>query len=193
MRVRIAVWSAHHPWRAVGAWVLLVAVSYLGGAAVGTHEATSADLGSGQSGRAAQIIASGDFDRTPPSESVLITARTGPLQTLLAEAAVADLRESLTALPQVTGVGEPVSAPSGDAVLVPVIMAGDVRGAADRVQPLLEATARVQATHPDLRVEQVGAASIGAALEQTLGADFHRAEILSVPITSGSWWWSSVL
>ena len=39
------------------------------------------------------------------------------------------------------------------------------------------------AAYPDLRVEQVGVATVDEALEKTYGDDFERAERLSVPVT----------
>jgi putative drug exporter of the RND superfamily len=62
-------------------------------------------------------------------------------------------------------------------------MTGDADDAADRVDPLLEATAAVQAEYPDLRVEQVGGASIDQAISDAYEADFRQAELLSVPVT----------
>ncbi|MEE3920021.1 MMPL family transporter [Micromonospora sp. BRA006-A] len=41
----------------------------------------------------------------------------------------------------------------------------------------------MQDAHPQLRVEQVGGPSIDKALDDTLGKDFKRAELLSLPVT----------
>jgi RND superfamily putative drug exporter len=68
-------------------------------------------------------------------------------------------------------------------VLLPITLAGDPDTAADRIQPLLDATAAVQADHPELRIEEVGGPSINKALNDTLGKDFQRAELLSLPVT----------
>ena len=43
--------------------------------------------------------------------------------------------------------------------------------------------ARVQAAHPELRVEEFGGASAGKALTERFEDDFQRAETLSLPIT----------
>ena len=40
MTVRMARWSAEHPWRAIALWVVFVAVCFVGGNMAGTHEAT---------------------------------------------------------------------------------------------------------------------------------------------------------
>src|SRR6266508_2208758 len=54
--------------------------------------------------------------------------------------------------------------------------------ASKRVQPLLDATDSVQKDFPSLRVEEVGEGSISKALEATLGDDFKRAELFSLPV-----------
>ena len=77
--VRVARWSAEHPWRAMAMWVVFVAVCFVGGSAAGLNEATGDD-NIGESGRASAIIDSGNFDRAA-SENVLITSpvrRAGP-------------------------------------------------------------------------------------------------------------------
>jgi putative drug exporter of the RND superfamily len=70
--------------------------------------------------------------------------------------------------------------------LLPITMSGDPETGEDRVQPLLDATASVQAGDPQLRVEEVGGPSISKALDDTLGEDFQRAELLSLPVTRRS-------
>lgn len=59
--VRVARWSAEHPWRAIALWVVFVAVCFVGGNAAGMKEATSADQAVGESGRAEAIVTEGDF------------------------------------------------------------------------------------------------------------------------------------
>jgi RND superfamily putative drug exporter len=80
-------------------------------------------------------------------------------------------------------VGDPVPAENGTALLVPITMSGDPDTASDRVAPLEAATAQVQSAHPGLRIEEVGGPSVSKALNDTLGKDFQRAELLSLPVT----------
>jgi RND superfamily putative drug exporter len=182
MTVRVARWSAEHPWRAMALWLVFVAVCFVGGNMAGLNEATDADQRIGEAGRADAIASAGNFDRAAV-DNVLITARGGALDPTAARAAAADATTRLRALPDVAAVAEPVPSRDGTALLVPVTMAGDAETASDRVQPLLDTTAAVQAAHPDLRVEEVGAPSIQKALNDTLGKDFQRAEFLSLPVT----------
>ena len=179
--VRVARWSAEHPWRAMALWVVFVGACLIGGNAAGLKEATGFD-NIGEAGKAATIYDAGGFEEAA-KENVLITARTGSLDPAAAQAAATDAAQRLRALPEVAAVGEPVSNRDGTALLVPVTMSGDPETADARVQPLLDATASVQSDHPALRVEEVGGQSIGKALDETLGKDFQKAELLSLPVT----------
>ncbi|WP_433361380.1 MMPL family transporter [Actinoplanes sp. CA-142083] len=181
--VRMARWSAEHPWRAIALWVVFVAVCFVGGNAAGTVEATAQDDAIGESGEAYVMIENGKFADEPAVDNVLITSLSGKLDLDKAGAAAKDAAAKLGAVTGVASVGEPIPARDGSALLVPITMAGDPDTASDRVEPLRAATASVQAAHPDLRIEQVGGPSINKALDDTLGKDFQKAEILSLPVT----------
>jgi putative drug exporter of the RND superfamily len=183
MTVRMARWSAEHPWRAIALWVVFVAVCFVGGNVAGTREATASDDAIGEAGRAYVMIEDGKFADEPAVDNVLITARSGALDRTAAAAAAKDATAKLATVAGVAKVGEPIPATDGTALLVPITMSGDPDTASDRVSPLLDATAEVQAAHPQLRIEEVGGPSIGKALDDTLGADFQKAEILSLPVT----------
>ncbi|GAB3233397.1 hypothetical protein GCM10027452_43610 [Micromonospora halotolerans] len=180
--VRLARWSAEHPWRAIALWVVFVAVCFVGGNAAGLNEATDDDQAIGEFGRAQLIVDSGGFHE-PATENVLITPRSGTLDPAAAKAAADDAAARLRQVDGVASVGAPMPSRDGNAVLVPITMSGDPETASDRVQPLRDTTAKVQESHPALRVEQVGGPSIGQALDDTLGKDFKRAELLSLPVT----------
>jgi putative drug exporter of the RND superfamily len=179
--VRVARWSAEHPWRAIALWVVFVAVCFVGGNAAGFNEVNTDDT-IGEAGRAATIVDAGNFD-DPAKDNVLITSRGGALDQAAARAAATDVTNRMHALPDVASVDEPTPARNGSALLVAVTMKGDPDTAEDRVQPLLDTTAAVQAAHPALRIEEVGDPSISKALDDTLGKDFKRAELLSLPVT----------
>ena len=180
--VRVARWSAEHPWRAIALWVVFVAVCFLGGNAAGLNEATDADQAIGEFGRAELIVDDGGFHRAA-TENVLITARSGALDPAAAKAAAQDAADRLRQVEGVASVGTPMPSRDGSALLLPITMSGDPETAGDRVGPLRDATAGVQAAHPGLRVEEVGGPSIDKALDDTLGKDFKRAELLSLPVT----------
>jgi RND superfamily putative drug exporter len=180
--VRVARWSATHPWRAILLWVVFVTVCVVVGAGAGAQKATERDLAVGESGRATQIMHGGGLD-DPTVENVLITARSGRLDRQAAQRIATEVAARMRTLPQVAGVGEPGPAPKGTAVLVPVTMRGDPDTAKERVAPLLEQTAAVQRAHSDLRIEQVGAASLAKGLDEQIGKDLAKSEGLSLPVT----------
>ena len=143
MTVRVARWSAEHPWRAIALWVVFVAVCFVGGSAAGLNEATDADQAIGEAGRADAIEIDGDFDdpagreradhRRGPARWTRRRRRRRPRPTR---------RQRMKALPDVARVGEPVPAHDGSALLVPVTMAGDPDTARDRVEPLRDGDRR---------------------------------------------------
>jgi len=182
MTVRIARWSAEHPWRAIAMWIVFVAVCFVGGSAAGPNEATDDDQSIGEAGRASAIVRSGEYDY-PAVENVLITARSGQLDPAAARSVAADATARLKSLPEVASVGEPAPARDGTAVLLRVTMTGDPDTAGERVTRLLDTTAAVQADHPRVRVEEVGGQSISRSIDETIMKDFKRAELLSVPVT----------
>src|SRR3954469_17197014 len=95
--VRMARWSAEHPWRAIALWVVFVAVCFVGGNAAGTREATAQDDAIGESGQAYVMIENGKFGDEPAVDNVLITPMSGKLDvaaaTKAAKAAQAKLGE----------------------------------------------------------------------------------------------------
>jgi RND superfamily putative drug exporter len=179
----MARWSAEHPWRAIALWVIFVAVCFAVGNAAGTRKATAQDDAIGESGRAYVWMDQGKFDDQPAVDNVLITARSGALDKAAAQRAATDATAAMREVTGVTKVGDPIPARDGSALLVPITMAGDPDTAEDRVAPLLATTTRIQQTHPELRIEEVGGPSINKALDDTLGKDFQRAEMLSLPVT----------
>ncbi|OLF09645.1 RND transporter [Actinophytocola xanthii] len=178
----MARWSATHPWRAIGLWVVFVAVCLSAGSWLGTNEATDEDMAIGEAGRATSIVSSGEFgDRA--EENVLITARSGQLDQAAASAAAADAAERMRGLPEVAEVGEPVPSADRQALLVPITMAGDPDEARDRLDPLLAQTEAVQRDHPAVRVEEVGGPSINKGVNDQIGEDLAKAELISLPVT----------
>ncbi|WP_435862056.1 MMPL family transporter [Streptomyces tanashiensis] len=181
--VRIARWSATHPWSAIGLWVVFVVLCLFLGGAAGTNKISDEESGVGESGRAGRITASGHFTEKP-EENVLITASNGgKLDPATARQAAAGLTGKMRALPEVESVGTPLPSPDGKALLLPVTMKGDAENADTRVQPLLDASAATEKAHEGIRIDQIGTGSTAKGLGETLGADFEKAELISLPLT----------
>ena len=181
--VRLARWSATHPWRTIGIWLVFVAICLAIGSATNLKEMTHLDGTTGQSGRAAHIEHDAGLD-DPATEDVLISATDGgKVDGGAAGRAVAAVTAAMTKLPEVASVAAPITAQDGTAVLVEVTMAGDPAHADDHVGPLLDATASVGKGFPGLRVEQAGAASVDKAVNHQVSKDLGSAADLSLPVT----------
>ncbi|UQX89771.1 MMPL family transporter [Jatrophihabitans telluris] len=180
--VRLARWSARHPWRALFSWVTLVLVCFLAGGAVGTRQPSDHQLGTGQSGRAADWIRQAGLT-DPTTENVLITARSGPLDLPSARRAALRIQQGMTALPEVATVADPVLSADHTALLVSVDMSGSPDNATNRVAALQAVTSQVQRGSPRLVVAETGGASIDAGVNRQLGHDFGQASRISLPIT----------
>jgi RND superfamily putative drug exporter len=141
-----------------------------------------ADQAIGEAGQAGLIYDEAKFPNAA-SENVLITAKAGALDMTAAKAAADDVATRMRSRADITEVGAPVTAQNGQALMVEVTLAGERHTASERVQPLLDITAAVQAAHPTVRVEQTGGASIDKAIDETGGDDFKKAELLSIPAT----------
>jgi putative drug exporter of the RND superfamily len=190
---RIAGWSARHRKTAVFGWLLLVAVVFGAGQALGARNVPSYDAGqSGQAQRALHQLTGAAT--AAPAESVLIQA-VAPGQRFAADAAMrqatSQVVAALAALPKSAaaiqsplgpGGGRLVSA-DGSSALVTFQVPGDPGNATTAVRPAQAAVAGVQARFPGLRVAESGDASVNSAVSTALGADFRKAEETSVPIT----------
>lgn len=185
--VRVATWSARHPWRAILGWLLFVAACVAAGAGVGTNKGEIEDFWIGDAGRAEAIADAGGL--TPaPVEQVLVTSPSGPLDTsaldtTAADAAARDVVERMRTHPDVADVSDPVRSADGTAIRVEVTLTGDADTAKRSIDTLLARTAAVQAQHPDLTITQTGGASISVGVDEKLGQDLARTELVSLPIT----------
>ncbi|GGP87495.1 membrane protein [Streptosporangium pseudovulgare] len=180
--MRVARWSATHPWRAVAAWLLFVALCLGAGVAAGTNSATSEDYRVGEAGRAEAMAADGGLQRRPV-EQVMIHARSGALDRRAATAAARDVTARMRKLPEVEGVAAPAVSADGTMLLVTVTMKGAELEGKSHVDRLLEQTAQVQRSHPDLIVEETGNASIGKGVDKQRGDDLALSETITLPVT----------
>ncbi|MFD7233808.1 MMPL family transporter [Streptomyces syringium] len=182
--VRMARWSAGHPWRAIAGWFLFVALCLGAGISAGTHAATSEDFRVGEAGRAESMAAGGGLHQKAV-ERVLITAKPGmdTLDRAAADTAARDITARMRKLPEVDAVAAPVRSADGGAVRVDVTMKGPELDGKKHVAPLRVQTAAVQAAHPALRVEETGSPSISKGVEKLRGDDLSRTEIIALPVT----------
>ncbi|MFE7547525.1 MMPL family transporter [Streptomyces gardneri] len=181
--VRIARWSATHPWSAIGLWVVFVALCLFLGGAAGSNKISDEESGVGEAGRAGRITASGHFIEKPEENVLISAADGGKLDVATARKAAEELAGKMKALPEVESVGAALPSPDGRALLLPVTMKGDTENADTRVQPLLDASAATEKAHEGIRIDQIGTGSTAKGLGETLGEDFKKAELISLPLT----------
>jgi uncharacterized membrane protein YdfJ with MMPL/SSD domain len=189
LAARAGRWSADNWKKAFFGWLVVAVVALVVGTAVGHKQAPDSQLASGEAAKAQRILEQGGF-KAPATESVLV--QSDRLRTTVPRfrAAVQDVVRVLAsaALPNAVNIQSPLVnagqvARNHHAVLVQFDVRGDADKAKDKVQPMLDAVARVQRAYPDLRIEEFGQASANHVLAQTLGKDFQKAERLTLPIT----------
>ncbi|MDN5794431.1 MAG: MMPL family transporter [Intrasporangium sp.] len=182
LTTRVAIWSARRPGRAIALWLLAMTLAAALGVLVAPRTASQLDLGVGESGRADRVAANAGYvDRAV--ENVLISAGSGTFDPSSATAVGVAAATALRAVPVVDTVTGPVAAADGSAVLVRAQLRATSDEAASRLGDIRAVVATVQDAHPDLRVEQVGDASIHADFQDWLGKDLQRATMLSLPVT----------
>lgn len=180
--VRMAIWSARHPWRGVAVWLAFVVLSLGVGSAMGTHKATADDYRTGEAGRAETMAAEGHLGHEPV-EQVLISARSGPLDRAAADAAVRDITDRMRRLPEVKRVAPPVRSADGGTLRVEVTLHGADADAQKHVAPLAAQTAAAQRGHQALRIEETGSPSISVGVDQQRDDDLALSEAITLPIT----------
>ena len=115
--VRVARWSATHPWRAIALWLAFVLACLAIGQLCSLRQMSDADGTVGQSHRATALMQRADL-QPPDTENVLISARSGPFDTAAARRAAAAVSAAMHRLPEVAAVAAPVTSKDGADLLV---------------------------------------------------------------------------
>jgi uncharacterized membrane protein YdfJ with MMPL/SSD domain len=189
LAARAAHWSSKHRKKAILGWLACVVVGLVLVTQLGIEQIPDEDLGSGGSKKAEQLLADRFPDRV--GEEVLfqgrgeVTARDPRFSE-----AVREVDRALRRFAYVQEIESPLApgnqsqfSKDGRSALLTFEMRGDEDQAEENVTDVLAAVGRVQAAHPELRVEEFGGASAGKALSERFEDDFQRAETLSLPIT----------
>ena len=185
LAARAGRWSANHWKTAIALWVAFVAVAIGLGTMVGSHDLTASEQATGEAARAEQLLDSAGF-HTPAAESVIVRSEARTVADPAFRSTVRGVLGTLRTMPQVvnmrTGAAGQVSK-DRHAQLIEFDMRGKLDTADERVQPLLDAVARIQKSSPGFTVAQFGFASASHELSKTIDKDFQKAEKLSLPIT----------
>ncbi|WP_405889913.1 MMPL family transporter [Streptomyces sp. NBC_00133] len=187
---RAGGWSAQHRWAAVGIWVLFVLLAMVAGSAVGTVKLKDDEQLKGETTQAAKITAKAGVEE-PAGETVLVQARNGSVKATDAgfRTAVDEVVKAVGDTGAVTAVTSPYDTKSiskdGRSALVQFDVRGDPETAGDRIEPVLKAVATVQDKHKELRIEEIGGASMRKTFDDAFGDDFQQAELSAVPVALG--------
>ncbi|MFF4038872.1 MMPL family transporter [Streptomyces sp. NPDC001816] len=182
LTVRMARWSAGHPWRALVGWLLFVALCLCVGIALGTDSAKTADYRVGEAGRAEAMAAEGHLER-PSTEQILISARAGALDEGSAASVARELTARMRRLPEVAEVASPERSSDGRVLLVEVSLKGEELDADHKVGALVAQTRAVQRAHPELLVQETGSPSVSKGVDQQRDDDLALSEKISLPLT----------
>ena len=185
---RIGGWSARHKKSVLVGWLVFVVLAVVIGGAVGTKSLTQADGYTGQSGKAEQALAK-SFP-TPAHEETLIHSSKLTVNDPAFQAAIADVRQRVAAIPVVTHLTAATDTGAAGLVskdrhsaLVQFDIKGKIDSAGDRIGPVNAAIRAAQKQNPELRIEEFGDASVGSQIDKSVQNDLHRAETLSLPVT----------
>src|SRR4051794_32652871 len=188
LAARAGRWSAQHRKKAIWGWLAFAVIALAIGNVLGTETQEAAQSGVGQSGNAERTI--DDAFPKRAVEQVLIQSNSTTATNPSFRAVVGDVERHLSAVPHTQAFESPykpanagqISA-DGHSALLRFEIAGDEDQAQDRVGAALDATTAVQAANPAFTVEQVGDASINKQVNDSIGKDFNRAFVTSLPIT----------
>ena len=189
-RSTLSLWSIRHRWLVL-ALSLLALVGGIGLMATqGIATTPPEDQLVGDSALAAQVEERAGLGATP-TETVIATANDGSLGPAEVTSLGAALAAAYEGVDGVASVGEPRPGADGRSVVLTLTLdaeADPAEGSTARtpdeaVGASLEATDAFAAAHPDLSVGQIGDGSVKKQLDATLGEDFQRAELISIPLT----------
>ncbi|WP_205698367.1 MMPL family transporter [Conexibacter sp. SYSU D00693] len=176
---RAAGAAARFPKSVVLLWLVLIAGCIMAGSLTGTKELSDVDAGTGDSGRATQLVHAAGL-RDAATENVVVRSDSAAKTT----AAVQQLRARVAGLPEVARVQAPAQTKDGGRIaLVNVTLRGDPDDAADHVEGVQAAVESVDAGAPGVTLQQAGAGSVEKALDELISDDLAQAEMFSLPIT----------
>jgi RND superfamily putative drug exporter len=182
LAARAGRWSAAHWKTAAFGWLAFVAAAVVLGSLHGTTSQTDAEQTNGQAARAEQMLTAAHVKNTA-SENVLVRSRTLTASAPAFRRVLDDARSTLARTEHVRNVHLGAVSKDGHLALVGFDIRGDGNTADARVQPALDATARLAKAHPGFSIAEVGDASVSKAMNTVVSDGLSKAEKLSLPIT----------
>ncbi|HYZ78624.1 MAG TPA: MMPL family transporter [Gaiellaceae bacterium] len=187
---RAGRWSANNWKKAFLGWLVLALLLVAVGTVAGHKQIADSETASGGAAKAVKMLENAGF-KDPATESVLVQSRTRIADDSAFKAAVAHVVARVSRLDEVTNIQNPLLKNRGGgqvsadrhSVLVQFDVVGDADEAKDKIVPVMDQIKEVQVAHPGFRIEEFGMASADHELDRTIGEDFKRAELLTVPAT----------
>ena len=180
LAARMGRWSAAHWKTATFGWLAFVLVAFALGFLAGTKTLDDA-YGPGESGRMDRILDAG-FEQ-PAGEIVLIQSRSLRASDPAFRAAIDDVVARLSKVADARNVRKGQTSADGHSALVELDIRGDKDEAVDKIDPVLDAVAAAQRTHPGFVIGEFGDASAQKAVDTAYEDDLGKAGTLSLPIT----------
>ena len=180
LAARMGRWSARHRKVAILGWLAFVLIAFVLGGLVGTKNLSDANAQPGESGRAARVAAAAGFDQGDP-ETVLVQSSSLKASDGAFAEAVHEVEQMLRKQTGISHLSSPYShrrqiSRDGHSAVIQFRIATSI-------ETVLRAVHRIGQDHPALYIGEYGDASASKAMDDTVGRDFHRAEMLSVPLT----------
>lgn len=182
---RLARSAALHPWRMLGAWVVLLVAAYL---AAGTMNLDASPSTTGtEATRARDLIDQRLRQETPPEEFVVVESPNAVASDPVFAALVDDLVLDLRALEEVDTVAsyrdgaEGLVSRDGHTVLIPVTLTGDIADAAVSAEPLVAAVQRADG-RDGFHVTTVGFGSVEGEMTTLLEETLAQGELIGVGV-----------
>jgi uncharacterized membrane protein YdfJ with MMPL/SSD domain len=191
LAARMGRWSARHRRLAIGGWMIFVIGALMIGSSVGQKTIDQSGGAVGQAVRANLILDQGGFPHAGTlTELVVIQSPGITTSDPRFRAAVADVVRTASQQPAVHNLRSPFDprnhdqiARGGRTALVEWDMAGPLKAAEQRIDPITAAVAKAAHRHPGFYIAEAGDVSSDKAISKMFGEQLGQAGIRSVPLT----------
>jgi RND superfamily putative drug exporter len=190
LAARAGRWSAAHPWKAIGTWLVFVIAAVMIGGSVGTQTLSDEEYGVGESGAADKAAAEAFPDVA--EETVLVQTDDGvTAEDPRFRATVEKVERELAATDNVSKIQSPYSDANAGSISEDgrsALIGFEIRerpgeDTDELVEAPLATVSKLDGEIPGFRVEQFGDASADKELSESFESDFRQAEVTSLPIT----------
>ncbi len=182
---RITRAAALHPWRTIGAWVVLVVVAF-GAAGAMSSSSDTATAGT-EATTAKDLIKERLRGQTQPEEFIIVESETTTIDEAAFARSVDSLIGDLRALPEVDSVasyrdgGEGLVSEDGHTALVTATLTGDEEDAADTAKPLV-AVVEAADGKEGFRVTTVGFGSVEGEINSLMEDTLKQGELIGIGV-----------